>query len=58
MEDKQITEAWDYLVDNGIVSEQTMQVVVGINGYTMKTIDEICRHTVGMDYDQLIEEGE
>lgn len=29
-------------------------VIVGINGYKMETIDDICRHKVGMDYDQLV----
>lgn len=54
--DEKVSNAFDYLVDNGIVSEETLQVVTGINGYTMETIDDVCRCVAGMDYDQLKEE--
>lgn len=38
-------EAWDQLLDLG-VSEQTLQIVTSINGYTMKTLlDVLYAHT-------------
>lgn len=56
MVNEKVNEAWDYLVEAGIVSEETMKVVIGINGYTMETINDICYHAAGMDYEQLKEE--
>lgn len=52
----EVDEAWDYLVDNGLVSEEALQLVVAVNGYTMQTIDDVCYAVAGMDFEQLIEE--
>lgn len=54
----EVSSAWDFLVDNEIVSDDTLRVVVGINGYTMDTINDVCEYLTGMDYEQLIEEAE
>lgn len=53
-----VDEAWDYLVDNGLVSEEALQLVVAVNGYTMQTIDDVCYAVAGMDFEQLTEEAE
>ena len=52
-----VDEAWDWLVDNAGVHEQTLQVATGINGYTMSTIDDVCYVIAGMDFEQLHEEN-
>ena len=37
----QITELWDTLVDNGLATEQTLQVITSINGYTLETLNDV-----------------
>ena len=37
----QITELWDLLVDNGLATEQTLQVITSINGYTLETLNDV-----------------
>lgn len=34
-------QLWDYLLDNGIVTEETLQVVTSINGYTVETLLDV-----------------
>lgn len=49
-------EAWDKLIEMGI-SEETLQVVTSINGYSMDTMEDILYATAGLrGFDQL--EGE
>lgn len=38
---------WDYLVDNGIVSEETLKVVTSINGYNLDTLEDVLYATTG-----------
>lgn len=46
-------EAWDKLLEMG-VSEETLQVVTDINGYSMDTLRDILYATQGYnDFDQL-----
>ncbi len=45
--------AWDILVDCG-VSEQTLQIVTSINGYSMETLRDVLFAATGYrDFDQL-----
>ena len=45
--------AWDYLIRLG-VSEQTLQIVSAINGYSMGTmLDVLYAHTGYRNFDQL-----
>lgn len=34
-------QVWDYLLDNGIVTEETLQIITSINGYTVKTLLDV-----------------
>jgi len=44
---KELNEYWDYLVDNGIVSEETLKVVTSINGYNEDTLNDVLYATTG-----------
>jgi hypothetical protein len=52
-----VDSAYDWLVENAGVEEQTLQVALNINGYTMQTIDSVCFVLFGCDYGQL-DDGE
>ena len=43
----QITELWDMLVDNGLATEQTLQVVTSINGNTLETLNDVLYAVTG-----------
>ena len=46
-------KAWDALLDLG-VSEQTLQIVTSINGYTLETLKDILyAHTGLRSFDQI-----
>ena len=36
-----VDEAWDYLIETGLASEQTLQVVTCINGYSLDTLESV-----------------
>ena len=45
--DKNISDLWDYLLDKGIVSEETLRVVTSINGYNIDTLEDVLYATTG-----------
>lgn len=45
-----VDSAWDWLVENAGVQEQTLRVAVAVNGYTMRTIDDVCFALFGCDF--------
>jgi len=50
-------QMWDYLKDVVLVSEQTLQVVTDINGYSEETMLDILYAVTGYrSFDQLEEE--
>lgn len=51
------SQVWDYLLENGIASEETLRVVTSINGYNIETLNAILYAVTGYhDIEQL--EGE
>ena len=49
-------ETWDYIVESGIASEETLRVVTSINGYNEETLNDIIYATTGYrDIEQLQE---
>ena len=42
-----VEEAWDYLIENGLASEETLQVVTSINGYSLDTLESVLYATAG-----------
>lgn len=56
---KEMYEIWDFLVDSGLCTEQTIGVVVALNGKTVKTLRDILYVITGYrTLDQLFEEEE
>lgn len=50
-------EAWDYLIDNGIASEETLRVVTAINGWSLGTLEDVLYATTAYEsFDQLEDE--
>ena len=41
------TALWDYLLDNGIASEEVLQVVTKINGFNLETLEDVLYATTG-----------
>ena len=44
---KQITELWDMLLNDGLATEQTLQVITSINGYTLETLNDVLYAVTG-----------
>lgn len=38
---QQITEAWDYLTESGIATEEELQLVTSMNGYNIETLESV-----------------
>ena len=47
---------WDYIIDEGIATEETLQVATSINGYSVETLNDVLEVTTGLDYEQLTAE--
>lgn len=53
MNNKSLDEKWDALMNLG-VSEQTLQIVTSINGYSLNTLEDVLyAHTGYRSFDQL-----
>lgn len=48
---------WDYIIDEGIATEETLQVVTSINGYSVDTLNSVLKVTTGFNYEQLTVES-
>lgn len=47
---------WDYIIDNGIATEEELKLVTCINGYTIETLNAVIyARTAYHDMEQLIE---
>lgn len=54
-----VDEAWDYLIDNEIVSEETLKVVTNINGYSIETLEDVLYAVAGYrSFEQYLKENE
>lgn len=54
-----VDEMWDYLLNGGFVSEETLRVVTNINGYSEQTMEDILYSETGYrSFDQLEEDEE
>lgn len=47
---------WDYIIDEDIATEETLQIVTSINGYSVDTLDEVIKVTTGFNYEQITAE--
>ena len=47
---------YDFIIENGLASEETLQVVTWINGYSVETLNDVIYATTGYrSMDQYIE---
>ena len=54
-----VEEAWDYLIENGLASEETLRVVTNINGYSLDTLESVLYALEGYhSFSQYLEESE
>lgn len=52
------SDAWDILENELNVSEETLRIVTGINGYSLDTLENILYAVAGYnDFEQYKEEG-
>lgn len=54
---KQITELWDYLIDNELASEDTLITITNINGYNLDTLEDVLYSVTGYRSLEQIQEG-
>ena len=40
-------ERWDFLIERGIASEETLQVITSINGYSLGTLNDVLYTVTG-----------
>lgn len=51
--------AWDYLIETGLASEETLQVVTSINGYSLDTLESVLYAVAGYrSFEQMKDEDE
>lgn len=49
-----LNDLWDYIIDNGLASEEALQLVTNINGYNEDTLNNVLYATTGYrDLEQL-----
>lgn len=54
-----ITDIWDYLVNNGIATEDELQLITSINGYNIDTLNDVIYVRTGYrNFETLSEEDE
>lgn len=51
-------EAWDYIVENGIATEEELNLITGINGYNLETLNDVCEYRSGESLPEDDEEEE
>jgi hypothetical protein len=52
-----ISEFWQYLIDTGIATEEELQLITGINGYSENTLNDVLYYRTGYEnINQLTEE--
>ena len=50
---------WDAILEHGIATEEELQLVTNINGYSVETLNDVLYARTGYhDIDQLEEEGD
>ena len=50
-------EKYEYLIDNGLATEQEMQLITGVMGYRDETMEGVLYYRSGYeDFEQLIDE--
>ena len=54
-----INNLWDYLVNNSIATQEELELITSINGYSIDTLNDVIYARTGYhDLEQLQEESE
>jgi hypothetical protein len=53
-----VNEYWDYLIENGIATEEELQLITAINGYSVETLDAVLYARTGYRSVEQIEDRE
>lgn len=54
-----INDLWDYLVNNSIATQEELELITSINGYSVDTLNDVIYARTGYhDLEQLQEESE
>ncbi len=51
-------EIWDYILERGIATEETLKVVTSINGYSEEALNDLLYAVTGYRYMEQIEDEE
>ena len=53
----ELNEIWDEIVNNGIATEEELQLVTGINGYNEESLNDVIYYKTGYnDIEQFLNE--
>lgn len=56
--DEQRDELWDYLIDNQIASEESLQLLTNVNGFSLDTLEDALYALTGYHSLEQIKEAE
>lgn len=52
-------QAWEYLTEYGIATEEELQLITCINGYSLETLEDVLDVRTGYkNFDQLLDEDD
>jgi len=50
-------QAWDYLIENMLATDEELRLITGINGFTVESLEQLLYYRTGYrDFNQLINE--
>lgn len=54
-----VEQAWDYLIESGLTTQHTLEVVTSINGYSLDTLQDVLYAVAGYrNFNQMDDEDE
>lgn len=55
---EKIDQMWEWLVDEGIATEEELQLVTDINGYSIETLNDVLYARTGYREEEQLEDEE
>jgi len=52
------SQIWDSLLDGQFFTLEELNLVTDINGFSVKTLDDMCEARYGVDHEELLSEEE
>lgn len=56
LQDLSFSKFWDFLIEQSIASEETLQVVCNINGSSVDTLNDVLEVVTTFDFEQYCED--